>query len=66
MKRCLKLFSYRNDVILDPFNGVGTTTLVAHQLGRRYIGIDISESYCKVASQRILSSNPLEQFMTDE
>mgnify|MGYP000064321341 CR=1 FL=1 len=66
VKRCLKLFSYRNDVILDPFNGVGTTTLVAHQLGRRYIGIDISESYCKVASQRILSSNPLEQFMTDE
>ena len=49
VKRCLKLFSYQNDVVLDPFNGVGTTTLVAHQLGRKYIGIDISESYCQTA-----------------
>ena len=55
VKRCLKLFSYKNDIILDPFNGVGTTTLVAHQLGRKYIGIDISESYCKTARERITS-----------
>jgi len=61
-KRCLKLFSYKNDLVLDPFNGVGTTTLVAHELGRRYIGIDISESYCNTARQRIMSSNPLEKF----
>lgn len=62
VKRCLKLFSYKNDLILDPFNGVGTTTLVAHQLERRYIGIDISESYCEIARQRILGSNPLNNF----
>ena len=63
VKRCLKLFSYKNDIILDPFNGVGTTTLVAHQLGRQYIGIDISESYCKIARERILKHNPLEKFI---
>ena len=59
--RCLKLFSYKNDVILDPFNGVGTTTLVAHQLDRQYIGIDISEEYCK-AEERILKHHPLSKF----
>lgn len=51
--RCLKLFSFKNDVILDPFNGAGTTTLVAHELDRQYIGIDISEEYCNIAKERI-------------
>jgi DNA modification methylase len=51
--RLIKLFSYVGDVVLDPFNGVGTTTLVAKKLGRNYIGIDISEKYCKVAEERI-------------
>jgi DNA modification methylase len=64
-RRCLKLFSYQNDLVLDPFNGAGTTTLVAHELNRRYIGIDISENYCKIARERILKSNPLNQFFED-
>jgi DNA modification methylase len=51
--RALKLFSYQDDVILDPFNGAGTTTLVAEKTGRKYIGIDISEEYCKIARERI-------------
>jgi len=51
--RLLKLFSYQDDIVLDPFNGVGTTTLVAHKLRRRYIGIDISEQYCKMAEKRL-------------
>ncbi len=49
----LKLFSFRNDVILDPFNGVGTTTVVAKKTGRHYIGIDISEAYCMKAEERL-------------
>ncbi len=51
--RLLKLFSYQNDIVLDPFNGVGTTTLVTYKLGRKYIGIDISEKYCKTAEERL-------------
>ena len=51
--RLLKLFSYQDDIVLDPFNGVGTTTLVAYKLRRRYIGIDISEEYCKTAEERL-------------
>ncbi len=53
VRRLVLLFSYRGDVVLDPFNGVGTTTLVAAKHGRRYIGIDISENYCSTARQRI-------------
>jgi len=53
VERVLKLFSYRNDFILDPFNGVGSTTVVAKKLGRRFLGIDISEEYCRIAKKRL-------------
>lgn len=53
VERVLKLFSYKGDVILDPFNGVGTTTAVAKRRNRDYIGIDISEKYCEIAEKRI-------------
>ncbi|MDE0302025.1 MAG: site-specific DNA-methyltransferase [Gammaproteobacteria bacterium] len=54
-ERVLKLFSYRGDIVLDPFNGSGTTTTVAARSGRRYLGIDISEEYCKTAERRLES-----------
>lgn len=53
VERVLKLFSYREDVILDPFNGVGSTTVVAKKLGRKYLGIDTSKEYCKTAEKRL-------------
>ena len=52
-ERVLKLFSFKNDIVLDPFNGVGTTTVVAKKTGRRYLGIDISQQYCETAIERI-------------
>lgn len=51
--RCIKLLSYVGNTVLDPFNGTGTTTTVAHELGRNYIGIDISPTYCEYARKRI-------------
>ena len=51
--RVLKLFSYQGDTILDPFNGVGTTTVVAKELKRKYLGIDISNKYCEAAERRL-------------
>ena len=53
VKRVLRLFSFKNDIVLDPFNGAGTTTFVAKEYHRRYIGIDISEEYCKTAKERL-------------
>ena len=52
-ERVLKLFSYKNDIILDPFNGAGTTTAVAAKLNRRFLGIDTSEQYCSTATERL-------------
>jgi len=53
VERVLKLFSYQNDVILDPFNGVGTTTVVAKKTNRKYLGIDVSEEYCRKSEMRL-------------
>jgi len=52
VKRALKLFTFERDCVLDPFNGVGTTTKVAKELNRRYLGIDTSPEYCKTAMER--------------
>lgn len=53
VNRCLKLFSYQNDIVLDPFNGAGTTTYVAAKTNRHYLGIDISQEYCNTAINRL-------------
>ncbi len=53
MKWILGRYSEPDQLILDPFCGSGTTCVAAKMLGRRYIGIDISEEYCEIARQRI-------------
>lgn len=52
-RRCIKLFSYVGDVILDPFVGSGTTLLACLQLNRIGIGVEVSESYCALAVKRL-------------
>lgn len=42
-----------NGVVLDPFMGSGTTALVAKKNNRRYVGIDLNESYCEMARERL-------------
>jgi DNA modification methylase len=51
--RVLKLFSFKGDVILDPFMGAGTTCLSARKNQRPYLGIDISPEYCQTAEDRL-------------
>jgi site-specific DNA-methyltransferase (adenine-specific) len=51
--KAIKILSYKNDIILDPFNGSGTSCVAAETLNRRWIGIELSENYCKIARERI-------------
>jgi len=52
----LKLLTKENDIVLDPFIGSGTTGIVAKRMKRRFIGIDISPKYCKIAEERIANT----------
>jgi DNA modification methylase len=51
--RLIQLYSFKGDVILDPFMGSGTTGLAALKCGRIFVGYDISEDYIKLANNRI-------------
>lgn len=53
VKRCIKMHSYVGGVVVDLFNGSGTTTAVAKKLGRRYVGFDITKEYCDLAEARL-------------
>ncbi|MDR2345805.1 MAG: site-specific DNA-methyltransferase, partial [Planctomycetaceae bacterium] len=46
-------------IVLDPFNGAGTTTKIAKSLGRQFVGIDIDQSYCETAESRLNETNSL-------
>jgi site-specific DNA-methyltransferase (adenine-specific) len=51
--KILQDYTKDHDLILDPFLGSGTTAVACEKLGRRWIGIEISEKYCEIAKQRI-------------
>jgi len=51
--KAIKILSYKNDIILDPFNGSGTSCVAAEILDRRWIGIELSENYANISRQRI-------------
>jgi site-specific DNA-methyltransferase (adenine-specific) len=51
--RCIKLFSYEGDLILDPFVGSGSTLVACRQLSRTGIGFDIDSSYLELALKRV-------------
>ena len=52
-KRCIKLYTFEGDVVLDPFIGSGTTALAAIQTNRHYVGYDIDQKYVDLANKRI-------------
>lgn len=52
-RRLIELYSFEDDVVLDPFMGSGTTAIAAIDTQRRYFGYDIDENYIELANQRI-------------
>jgi len=51
--KAIKILTYKNDLVLDPFCGSGTSVVAAEVLNRRWIGIEISPNYTKVANDRV-------------
>jgi site-specific DNA-methyltransferase (adenine-specific) len=51
--KAIKILTYRNDIVLDPFTGSGTSICAAEISGRRWIGVELSENYTKVAKDRV-------------
>ncbi len=61
VERCLHLFTYEGDIVLDPFMGSGTTAVAAKNTGRHYIGYDTDPGYVQQANERIDSMVPREK-----
>jgi site-specific DNA-methyltransferase (adenine-specific)/modification methylase len=57
--------SNKDDLILDPFLGSGTTATVAKKLGRKYYGIEKEKIYFKAAEQRLKNTKPIEDDFLD-
>lgn len=55
VRRCIRLFTYIGDAVLDPFTGSGTTLKVAKELKRNYVGYEISKSYERVINLKLQS-----------
>ena len=70
--RCIQLYTFKEEVVLDPFIGSGQTAIAAIKTGRYYVGYDINEKYVKLAEKRIKSflhtfkSPKLFDYLTDE
>jgi site-specific DNA-methyltransferase (adenine-specific) len=60
-KRCIKLFSFVGDTVLDPFVGSGTTLIACALLKRKGIGVEIDENYCNLAKNRLINEAGLNQ-----
>lgn len=52
--RCIQLFTFKGDVVLDPFVGSGTTCIAALKTGRHFIGYDNKQKYVDIARKRII------------
>jgi DNA modification methylase len=52
-ERLIHLYTYRNDLVLDPFMGSGSSLVAAAKLGRRYAGYDLDPSYVEIARERV-------------
>ena len=52
-QKFINLYTYKNDLILDPFLGSGTTAIAAKLLERNFVGYEIEEEYIEIAKNRL-------------
>ncbi len=64
-KRCIKLFSFVGDTVLDPFLGSGSTLIACVLTGRKGIGVEIDRNYCEIAKKRLLDEAKITQLKLD-
>jgi site-specific DNA-methyltransferase (adenine-specific) len=59
--RLIQLYTFSDEIVLDPFMGSGQTALAALKAGRRYVGYETNQEYLELARKRIQGSNPREK-----
>ena len=57
-RRLIELFTYKGDLVLDPFMGAGTSAIAAVQTDRHFVGYEMDPEYVALANQRIASELP--------
>lgn len=63
MKNIIGVTCDKNDIVIDPFAGIGSTLIACEKSNRKWIGIEISEHYCSISKKRIeQNSNQMKMF----
>jgi len=60
-RRCIKLFSFVGDMVLDPFLGSGSTLIACVETNRKGIGVEIDKNYCALAKKRLIREGQIDQ-----
>jgi DNA modification methylase/superfamily II DNA or RNA helicase len=64
IRRCIRMYSAPGELVLDPFNGIGSTGVIALEKGRKYIGVELKEEYFDAAVANLEEAKPM-QLITD-
>jgi len=65
-KRCIKLFTFVGDSVLDPFVGSGSTLIACALTNRKGIGVEIDKNYCEIAKNRLIKELQLNQLRLEK
>jgi DNA modification methylase len=60
VRRCVRMYSAPGELVLDPFNGIGTTGVIALEKGRKYLGIELKQEYFEAAISNLEVAKPMQ------